>query len=90
MYQLIGTLTAANLSINAFDGDGNKADTAFGNAGGFGHGLQMRMFGSRHEGGCQMLLSDGSVHFFSENMDTTIYQQLGVRGDGLPTGGFGT
>ena len=48
-----------------------------------------RLFGSFHEGGCHMLLADGSTHFFSENMDLATYQQLGIRNDSLPVGGFG-
>ncbi|WP_417393109.1 DUF1559 domain-containing protein [Gimesia sp.] len=43
---------------------------------------------SYHEGGAHFLLVDGSVHFFSENMDFLTYQQLGHPQDGLPVGGF--
>ncbi|MEJ7592324.1 MAG: DUF1559 domain-containing protein [Planctomycetaceae bacterium] len=39
-------------------------------------------FKSQHVGGAQFLLSDGSVHFFSENMDYGTYQRLGDRRDG--------
>jgi hypothetical protein len=35
-----------------------------------------------------MMMADGSVHFFSENMDLATYQQLAIRIDGLPVGGF--
>ncbi|MDA1013819.1 MAG: DUF1559 domain-containing protein [Planctomycetota bacterium] len=47
-----------------------------------------RGFSSMHTGGCHMGRADGSVHFTSENMNVTIYQQLGRRDDGLPIGGF--
>ena len=47
-----------------------------------------RLFGSFHKGGCNMLMADGSVNFFSENMNIDIYRQLGTRADGLPVGGF--
>jgi prepilin-type N-terminal cleavage/methylation domain-containing protein/prepilin-type processing-associated H-X9-DG protein len=47
-----------------------------------------RCFGSRHPGGCHMAMCDGSVHFFSENMDVNAYRSMGARNDGLPIGGF--
>lgn len=50
---------------------------------------QTRTFGSFHTGGCHFTMADGSVHFFSENMDAGVYQGVGVRSDGLPVGGFG-
>jgi len=43
---------------------------------------------SFHVGGCHFLLADGSVHFLSENMDLTTYQDLADFDDGQPTGGF--
>lgn len=89
---VVGTLTAANLPINEFQGHGNNADTMFGSASVAappqGHGVQMRMFGSTHTGGCHMLMADGSAHFIGENIDINIHQQLGVRDDELPNGGF--
>lgn len=47
-----------------------------------------RVFGSRHTGGCHMLLGDGSVQFMSQNMDLNLHRQLGNKADGLPTGGL--
>jgi prepilin-type N-terminal cleavage/methylation domain-containing protein len=47
-----------------------------------------RGFSSHHVGGCHFTLADGSVHFLSENMDITVYRQLGRRDDSLPAGGF--
>jgi prepilin-type N-terminal cleavage/methylation domain-containing protein len=47
-----------------------------------------RGFSSRHSGGCHFAMSDGSVHFVSENIDLFIYQQLAQRDDGLPAGCF--
>jgi len=46
----------------------------------------MRGFGSNHRGGCNMGLADGSVRFFSENMDINAYRQMAQRADGLPLG----
>tara|TARA_R110002095_G_scaffold200403_1_gene180623 strand:+ start:1727 stop:2761 length:1035 start_codon:yes stop_codon:yes gene_type:complete len=43
---------------------------------------------SYHEGGIHVLLTDGSVHFISENIDFTTYTQLCVRDDGNPIGEF--
>jgi prepilin-type processing-associated H-X9-DG protein len=48
----------------------------------------MRGFGSRHPGGCNFALADGSVHFLSQNMDVNVYRQLATRSDGLPVGGM--
>ncbi|WP_437223789.1 DUF1559 domain-containing protein [Planctomicrobium sp. SH661] len=50
--------------------------------------LVSRAFGSRHVGGCHMLMADGSVHFMSENMNLGTHQGLGNRQDGLPLGGI--
>ncbi|MCA9115094.1 MAG: DUF1559 domain-containing protein [Planctomycetaceae bacterium] len=44
---------------------------------------------SFHEGGAHFLLGDGSVHFLSENMNLTVYQQMAHMSDGLPVGGLG-
>ena len=40
-------------------------------------------FASYHEGGAQFVLGDGSVRFISENIDPTLFHQLGDRADGL-------
>lgn len=39
-------------------------------------------FGSEHTGGSQFALADGAVKFLSQNMDATVWQQLGNRADG--------
>jgi prepilin-type processing-associated H-X9-DG protein len=49
--------------------------------------VQTRMFGSRHNGGCNFCLADGSVKFVSESVDLATYQAMGSRNDGLPAGG---
>lgn len=43
---------------------------------------------SHHPGGAQAALGDGSVHFFSENMDHIIRYALGVRNDNLSVSPF--
>ncbi|GAB5442442.1 MAG: DUF1559 domain-containing protein [Fuerstiella sp.] len=43
-------------------------------------------FKSRHIGGAQFLMADGSCHFISENIDYLTYQKLGDRRDGNPVG----
>ncbi|WP_237229124.1 DUF1559 domain-containing protein [Rubinisphaera sp. JC750] len=94
-----GTLAAAtDVKINGWDGDGNKGDTGFGgstpgtrgtvNGNNAQHCLQGRTFGSMHKGGAQFLLTDGSVHFLSENIDLGIYQNLAIRNDGQVLGEF--
>ncbi len=39
-------------------------------------------FGSDHVGGAHFVFTDGSVHFLSENMNFTVYQQLSDKADG--------
>ncbi len=39
-------------------------------------------FGSRHPGGAQFAFADGSVHFLSETVDMTLYQELATRAGG--------
>lgn len=38
-------------------------------------------FGGFHTGGCQALIGDGAVRFFTQNIDRTVQQQLGNRAD---------
>ena len=41
---------------------------------------------SRHPGGVHGLLCDGSVHFFNDTIDATLWQNLGWIADGKPLG----
>lgn len=43
---------------------------------------------SRHTGGVQATLADGSVRFISENIDLQTWHRLGIRDDGQPVGEF--
>jgi len=43
---------------------------------------------SRHPGGVQAVLADGSARFFSNTIDLTIWQGLAWMASGGPTGGF--
>ncbi|MFH1922281.1 MAG: DUF1559 domain-containing protein [Planctomycetota bacterium] len=45
-------------------------------------------FKSRHPGGCQFALGDGSARFISETVDMVTYQKLGDRWDAQPLGAF--
>ncbi|MEZ6123913.1 MAG: DUF1559 domain-containing protein [Planctomycetaceae bacterium] len=45
-------------------------------------------FSSRHEGGSQFVLGDGSVRFISENIDTQLYQSLATIQGGEVVGEF--
>jgi prepilin-type N-terminal cleavage/methylation domain-containing protein/prepilin-type processing-associated H-X9-DG protein len=44
--------------------------------------------GSTHTGGCHALMGDGSVRFFSENLDRLTQQRLAMIADGNPVGDF--
>ncbi len=43
---------------------------------------------SAHAGGANLTMSDGSVHFFSENISITVYQALGSRAGAEKVGEF--
>lgn len=45
-------------------------------------------FRSKHPGGAQFLLVDGSARFLSQTVDYTTYQRLGGRADGQPVSSF--
>ena len=45
-------------------------------------------FKSKHEGGEQFLLGDGSVRFIQENIDRLTYARLGDKNDGGVIGDF--
>ncbi|ODA30756.1 DUF1559 domain-containing protein [Planctopirus hydrillae] len=45
-------------------------------------------FGSTHEGGCHLLMGDGSVRFISENIDSTIRTAIGTRASGETVGEY--
>ncbi len=45
-------------------------------------------FSSWHTGGIQAVLGDGTVRFLSENIDSTIYENLSRRSDGKTLGEF--
>ncbi|MGZ0163623.1 MAG: DUF1559 domain-containing protein [Planctomycetales bacterium] len=45
-------------------------------------------FSSWHTGGMQAVLGDGTVRFLSENMDSTIFENLSRRSDGKTLGEF--
>ena len=41
-------------------------------------------FGSKHPGGCNFCMADGSVHFVRESIDLLVLQNLACRHDGVP------
>ena len=45
-------------------------------------------FRSRHAGGCQILLGDGTVRFVSGNISASVWRNLGGRADGNVVGEF--
>jgi prepilin-type N-terminal cleavage/methylation domain-containing protein len=74
---LAPTLATAWKGINSFPG--NPATTSY-----LYH--MADYFSSRHVGGAHFALADGSVHFLSQNMNSTTFQKLGIRNDGDPSG----
>ena len=46
------------------------------------NGSKQWAFSSDHPGGAQFVLCDGSVSFFSENLDVKVYQYMAQRDDG--------
>jgi hypothetical protein len=39
-------------------------------------------FKSKHSGGAAFAIADGSVHFFSENIDYKLFNEMGTRSGG--------
>jgi len=52
------------------------------------NGPEKQAFGSRHSGGAQFVLGDGSVHFISEYVDAATLNGLSARADGAVLGDF--
>jgi len=52
------------------------------------HEVYTHTAGSKHAGGANFAMCDGSVHFIKQSIDLYTYQRLGMRSDGFPTGGF--
>ena len=73
------TFAAAVLQINAQKECGPGIADCF--------NFVSRLFGSKHTGGCQFGLCDGSIQFVSQSIDITTYRQMAIRNDGLPIGG---
>lgn len=78
-------LTAVNAASAPFTPAGYRINGN--NSGGSSTG-QTSGFGSLHTGGCHFLLGDGTVRFISENVDTTLYRNLGTINDGNTIGEF--
>lgn len=80
-----GVLAGAWLQINSLPGSGSSRQF-WGTRD--ARDYSSALFGSHHVGGCHFTMADGSVQFFSQNMDLTTYQQLAIRADGYPIGGY--
>ena len=65
-----------------------NSSRAQGDAGDHRWTVMTRTFSSHHQGGCHMMMADGSVHFLSENINLALYRSLGIRDDALPIGGL--
>lgn len=49
----------------------------------FGAPMVHRGFSSFHDGGCNFVLADASVHFVADDVDVPTYQSMGIRNDGV-------
>jgi hypothetical protein len=78
-------VTAQNNATAPFTPAGYRIN---GNNGSVAPRGQTSGFGSMHTGGCHFLLGDGTVRFLSENLDTTLYRNLGTINDGAPISDF--
>jgi len=85
------TATTAPINFNTCPGEqGNPANPGSAPMDCNNRGIWMTSqgFKSRHVGGAQFALADGSVRFLSENIDYMTYQRLGDRRDGEVIGEF--
>ncbi len=64
----------------------NQAPCENGNSGGLAGRYNFAR--SYHSGGVQGALADGSVRFFSDNINLQTWMRLGVKNDGQPVGDF--
>jgi prepilin-type N-terminal cleavage/methylation domain-containing protein/prepilin-type processing-associated H-X9-DG protein len=74
------TMVSATRAINdpaGVTGDGFNQSAFF-----------MSTFASRHSGGANFCMGDGSVHFMSQNLDLNLHRALGARHDGVATGSW--
>ena len=53
-----------------------------------GNNIPDQVYSSRHTGGAQFLLCDGSVRFVSENVDNAIWRGVATRAGGEVLGDF--
>lgn len=87
-----GTTTTCDLcgftDALAVAGSGINHDDLLNSSGTFDGDRAAGSFSSRHIGGANFLLADGSVRFLSENLDTTTFLNIGNRADGEVLGEF--
>jgi prepilin-type processing-associated H-X9-DG protein len=69
-----------------FPGPPNNAPCESGNT--LGLAGRWNFARSYHAGGVQAALADGSVQFFSDNIDRNTWMRLGMVNDGLTVGDF--
>lgn len=79
--------TTAPINFNTCPGEG-VGNNSNSNCNSWQNTPTGRGFKSRHVGGAQFLLADGTVRFISENVDYRTYQRLGDRRDGEVVGEF--
>ena len=65
-------VSSTNIPINTMESDNGQRQNWWRTSG----------YKSKHPGGCNLLMADGSVHFVSENIDFQVYNYLGTRSGG--------
>jgi prepilin-type N-terminal cleavage/methylation domain-containing protein/prepilin-type processing-associated H-X9-DG protein len=65
-------ISPTNIPINTMENDGGQPTLWWETSG----------FKSKHPGGVNVLMADGSVHFFSETIDFQLFNALGTRAGG--------
>jgi prepilin-type processing-associated H-X9-DG protein len=77
MFAVNFNVSPTTIPINSFESDGPGGQHSAGS-----NWWRTSGFKSRHRGGANFVLGDGSVHFLAEAIDYKLYNELGTRAGG--------